>query len=79
MKVVYVSSVGASDATTASIPFHLAANGSVEVGQDAGVIVVGHGADLIAGDAWKSVEGIGVPPLKNLVQKLRDHAVPVYV
>ncbi|MGH2748234.1 MAG: hypothetical protein ACRDKB_09960 [Actinomycetota bacterium] len=79
MKVIYVGSVGADDPTTASIPFHIAANGSVEVGQEAAVTLAGHAADLVVGDRWQSLEGIGVPPLSELVGKLRDHSVPIYV
>jgi predicted peroxiredoxin len=79
VKLVYVSSTGSSDETTASIPFHLAANGSVENGQETAIFLVGHAADLVVDDAWKSVEGTGLPPLRDLLQKLREHSIPVYV
>ena len=79
MKIAYFVSSGANDPTRASIPFHLAANGSVEVGQDAVVIIAGDGAELIVGDAAEQLEGVGVPPLRDLLAKLRDHDIPVYV
>lgn len=79
MKITYVSSVGTNDPTTASIPFHIAANGSAEIGQDAAIVLAGHSADLIVGRAWEKVEGVGVPPLRELLAKVRDHGIPVYV
>ncbi|MGH2749747.1 MAG: DsrE family protein [Actinomycetota bacterium] len=79
MKFVYVGSKGENDATLASIPFHLAVNGSLEVGQEVAVVLVGDAADLIVGDTAATVEGRGVPPLKDLLAKARDNGVPVYV
>ena len=79
MKIVYFVSAGLSDPTRASIPLHLAANGSVEVGQDVTVILGGDAAELMLGDNLETVEGVGVPPARDLLAKLRDHTVPVYV
>lgn len=79
MKIAYFGSAGTEDPTRASIPLHLAANGSVEVGQDTVVILGGDAAELLAGDALERLEGVGVPPARDLVAKLRDHEVPVYV
>jgi predicted peroxiredoxin len=79
MKVAYICSTGTDDPTTASVPFHLAANGSAEVGQEASVLLAGHAADLIVGRAWERVEGVGLPPLRELVTKAREHAIPIYV
>lgn len=79
MKVLYFASVGASDPTTASIPFHFAVNGSVEVGQEATLVLGGHAAELIMGDNPETLEGIGIPPLRELLAKVKEHSVPVYV
>ena len=79
VKITYFVSAGAGDATRASIPLHLAANGSVEVGQEAAVILGGDAAELVLEDNAERVEGVGVPPLRDLLAKLRDHEVPVYV
>jgi predicted peroxiredoxin len=77
--MAYMASSGTADATRASIPLHLAANGSVEVGHEATVVLVGDAAELILGDNAQSVEGVGVPPVRELLAKLRNHDVPVYV
>ena len=79
MKVTYVASSGTADATKASLPLHLAANGSVEVGHEAAVVLAGHATELLLGDTADKLEGTGVPPMRELLAKLRDHEVPVFV
>jgi len=79
MKIAYFVTAGTSDATRASIPLHLAANGSVEVGQETSVILGGDATEIVLGDNAEQMEGLGVPPVRELLAKLRDHAVPVFV
>lgn len=79
MKITYFVSAGTADATRASIPLHLAANGSIEVGQETSIILGGDAAELLLGDNAELMEGVGVPPARELLAKLRDHAVPVFV
>ena len=79
MKITYFVSAGTGDATRASIPLHLAANGSVAVGQETSIILGGDAAELLLGDNADQMEGVGVPPARELLAKLRDHAVPVFV
>jgi len=79
MKITYFVSAGAADATRASVPLHLAANGSVEVGQETAIVLGGDATELLVGETLQSVEGVGVPPARELLAKLRDHSVPVYV
>jgi len=79
MKVTYFASAGTADPTRASIPLHLAANGSVEVGHQVSIILAGDATELLIGDNAERLEGLGVPPARELLAKLRDHAVPVFV
>jgi predicted peroxiredoxin len=79
MKLAYFASAGAADPTRASIPLHLAANGSLEVGQEVSIILGGDAAELLIGDTAGRLAGVGVPPLRELLAKLREHDVPVYV
>ena len=79
MRITYFASAGTADPTRLSIPLHLAANGSIEVGQDTAIILGGDAAELLLGDNAETVEGLGVPPARDLLAKLRDHEIPVYV
>jgi predicted peroxiredoxin len=79
MKILYFATSGTADPTRASIALHLAVNGSLEVGQEAGVVLAGDGAELVKADVRQSIEGIGLPPLRDLFAKASDHALPVYV
>ena len=79
MKITYFVSAGEADPTRASIPLHLAANGSVEIGQEASIVLGGDAAELLLGDTAAALEGLGVPPMRELLAKLRDHEVPIFV
>lgn len=79
MKTLYIASAGASDPTRASIPLHLAVNGSVEVGHDAALVLVGDAAELLSEETANQIEGIGVAPIRELLAKVLDHGIPVHV
>jgi predicted peroxiredoxin len=79
MRLLYVVTKGMNDATLASVPLHIAANGSLEIGQEVSVVLAGDGTDLVVGDNARSIEGVGVPPMRELLEKLREHEVPVHV
>jgi predicted peroxiredoxin len=79
MKITYFVSSGPADATRASLPLHLAANGSIEVGHEAAIVLGGAATELLLADNADTIEGIGVPPMRELLAKLRDHEVPVFV
>ena len=79
MRMLYIVTKGTDDATLASVPLHIAANGSLELGQDVSVVLAGDATELVVGDNAQSMEGVGVPPVRELLSKLEDHRVPVYV
>ena len=79
MKFLYWVTTGASDATKASIPVHLAVNGSAEVGHDIEIIFAGDGAEIVIGDNATSMKGVGVPPMSELIEKVLKFKIPVYV
>lgn len=70
---------GTSDPTRASVPLHLAVNGSLEVGHSVGIVLAGDAAELVKSDVRDNLEGVGVPPARELFAKARQHEVPVYV
>ena len=79
MKLLYIVTKGSGDATLASVPLHIAANGSIEIGQEASVVLAGDATELVVGENAQSLEGLGVPPMRELLSKLKEHRVPVYV
>jgi predicted peroxiredoxin len=79
VKILYLATTGAGDATKASIPLHIAANGSVEAGQECAVVLAGDATELVSRETAERTEGVGVPPARELFQKLLDNQVPVYV
>lgn len=79
MKFVIWASAGASDPTKLSIPFHIAVNGVIDAGHEAALVLAGDAAEVVIGDNAQTVEGVGLPPLRDLLAKVREHGVPVYV
>ena len=79
MEMLYMATSGAADTTRASIPLHLAVNGSVEAGHTVGLILAGDATELIKRATRESIEGLGVPPLRDLFAKARQHELPIYV
>jgi predicted peroxiredoxin len=79
MKILYLATAGAVDPTRASISLHIAANGSLAEGQDCAVVLVGDATELVSREKAERLEGIGIPPARELLQKLVDNRVPVYV
>jgi predicted peroxiredoxin len=79
MKILISAAAGPADATRLSVPFHIAVNGCVPEGQDVRVVLVGDATELVVGDTAERIEGVGIPPMRELVAKLVEHEIPVYV
>ena len=79
MDVLYLAASGPSDPTRASIPWHLAVNGSVEAGQSTAVVLLGDASGVVAPAVHDELAGIGIPPLRELIAKARDRSLPVFV
>jgi predicted peroxiredoxin len=79
MEILYLSTSGSADPTRASLPWHLAVNGSIEAGQSARILLAGDGAELVKAGVREGLAGVGVPPLRDLVAKARERSVPIHV
>jgi uncharacterized protein involved in oxidation of intracellular sulfur len=77
-KLLYVGTHGTDDPTKATFPF-LMAKGAIEAGHEAGIILMGEGAPLIKDHIAAQVQGIGVPPLKELAEFLHARQVRISV
>ena len=79
MRILYLASSGSNDPTRAAIPFHLAVNGSAQIGDEAGIVLAGDATEFLQADVLERTEGVGLPPLRELLAKARDVGIPVYV
>jgi len=74
-----VAATGPDDATRASIPFHIAANGAGPANVEVAIALAGDSIDLLKPDVSAGVRGVGIPPLTDLLTKCLAQQVRVYV
>jgi predicted peroxiredoxin len=77
--LLIVTATGPEDPTRASIPFHIAVNGATPAGTEVAIALAGDAAELVKPDVIANVLGLGVPPLRDLIDKCLDQNVRVYV
>jgi predicted peroxiredoxin len=77
--LLIVAATGPENPTRASVPFHIAVNGARPSGTQVAVALAGDAAELIKPDVIANVVGLGIPPLRELLDKCLDQEVPVYV
>jgi predicted peroxiredoxin len=76
--LMYVANHGTDDPTLATLPFLVATGaGSAEI--DCCIALLGEAASLAKPGIIDAVHGVGFPPLRELVEKVRDFEIPVYV
>ena len=78
-KLIYVGTHGPDDPTKACMPFHLAVNGAAEAGIEAEVNLAGDAAVLIQDGYIDTLVPLGLPPLKELMAKVLDKGVHIFV
>ena len=61
------------------MPFHIAVNGAKPSGTEVAVALAGDAAELVKPDVIANVFGLGLPPLRELLDKCLDQDVRVYV
>ena len=76
--LMYVATHATDDPTLASIPF-LVATGAGSAQIDCCIALLGEAASLVKAGMIDAVHGVGFPPLRELVEKVRDFGIPVYV
>ena len=76
--MLYVGTSGTDDPTRATFPF-LMAKGAIDTGPEAGIILMGEAASLIKDSLSQQVQGVGIPPLKELIEFVIAHEVPISV
>ena len=77
--LLIVAATGPNDATRASIPFHIAANGATPGNVEVAIALAGDSIDLLKPDVSSGVRGVGIPPLADLLTKCAAQQVRFYV
>ncbi len=78
MKMMFVGTYGSESPTHAVLPF-LQAQGATDEGHDAEVFVVGDAAVLMRDSVAKATVPVGWPPVYEVMVKLIEQKVPIYV
>ncbi len=77
-KILYVGTAGSDDPTRAGFPFNFAL-GAVEAGHQPEIFLAGEAAYLMKEDIAGSVLPVGMPALAEMLKKVIEHKVPIYV
>jgi predicted peroxiredoxin len=76
--ILYISKYGSADPTEASMPFHFAV-GALDAGHQPQIALAGEATYLIKDTIAAQIHGMGIPPLKELLQKVIEHGVPIAI
>ena len=77
--LLIVAATGPEDPTRASIPFHIACNGATPAGTQCAIALAGDSAELLKPDVIANVFGLGIPPLRELLDKCIAQNIHFYV
>jgi predicted peroxiredoxin len=77
-QIFIISTHGSEDPTRSSLPW-LVAKGAVEGGHKPRIVLSGDAAMLAYRTVAESVQGVGIPPLKELMEFALKNEVPVFV
>ena len=75
---LFIGMHGSEDPTKATLPF-LMASGALDAGHEPAIFLLGDAVVLMNDAVADSVQGIGFPPLKELIAKSIEHEAPIYV
>jgi predicted peroxiredoxin len=77
-RILVMATHATDDPTKSGLAFSIAV-GALGAGKDVGIALLGEAAYLANPAVAKSVQGIGLPPLSELIEKVVKGKVPVYV
>jgi predicted peroxiredoxin len=77
--LLIVTATGPEEPTRATVPFHIAVNGAKPNGTEVAIVLAGDAAELVKPDVIANVIGVGIPPLRDLVDKCLEQELRVYV
>jgi predicted peroxiredoxin len=77
-KILAVATHATDDPTKSTAAF-VTAIGALGADQEVSIVLIGEAAYLAKETIAKSVHGVGFPPLSELIEKVVEGKVPVYV
>lgn len=77
-KILYVGTAGSDDPTRAGFPFNFAL-GAIEAGHQPEIFLAGEAAYLMKDEIAGAVFPVAMAPLAEMLQKVINHGVPIYV
>lgn len=76
--ILFSGTFGSDDPTRATLPF-LSASGALDAGHETSVALVGEAVYLMKDYVAEQIDGVAWPPLVEILQKVFDNGVPVYI
>jgi predicted peroxiredoxin len=76
--ILYVGTSGSDDPTRAGLPFNFAL-GAIEAGHRPQIFLAGEAAYLMKEDVAGAVMPVAMPPLREMIDKVVGHGVPIFV
>ena len=77
-KELFIGLHGSEDPTKASFPFVMA-GGALEAGHEPAIVLLGDSVVLMRDAVAESVQGVGFPPLKEVMAQVFEAKVPIYI
>jgi len=77
-KILYVGTAGSDDPTRAGLPFNFAL-GAVEAGHEPEIFLAGEAAYVMKDDVAAAVMPVAMPALAEMLKKVIEHRLPIYV
>ena len=76
--ILFTCTSGSADPTQASLPF-IATKDTVEAGHEPTIALLGEATYIMKDYIAEQIDGVGWPPLTELLQFAIDNGVPIYV
>lgn len=77
-KLLLVGTHGPDDPTRASLPYHMG-KGAIEAGHEVSIALMVDAPFILKNELREAINGVGMPPLKDLFQFAVERGVRVYV
>lgn len=77
-KLLFIGTHGSADPTNAAMPF-IMANGAVESGNEATIVLVNEAVDIMSATVADNLMPFGWPPFKEILATTIANKVPIYV